>query len=81
MFKGVFGLKRLLVELRRIANAMEVIALYCARLDGRMWTPTKGQAVGRSNGEDAEVLHTSDEEMLVRQLRDQDEFQGQGWNE
>lgn len=84
LFKDGFGFKRLLVELRRIANALEVIALYHAKLDGRMWTPSFGRIVerhDRKSGESAEILHTNDEDMLVHQLRDQAEFQNQGWGE
>lgn len=77
-----FSDRRALVELRRIADSLEVIALYAARLDGRMWNPKSSsrrvRLVARLDKEDAELLHTVDEEIRVRQLQDEMDFMSQG---
>jgi hypothetical protein len=79
MFKGLVGVMRVAVELRRIANALEVIALHYARLDGRMWNPRKGSINVAGRQEDPELMHTDDAHMLVQQLRDEQEFMGAGY--
>ncbi len=81
MFKLPFGLKRLLVELRRIANALEVIALYHAKKDGRMWNPRRGPLSLGGSSEKDELLHTNDDEMRIQQLRDAQEFRAEGWGD
>lgn len=80
MLKTLFGLKRLLVELRRIANALEVIALHFAKLDGRMWAPGRKLRIDTSK-EESELLGTRDEDMLVRELREYEDFTGGGYGE
>jgi hypothetical protein len=77
--KVSFGDKRLLVELRRIANAAEIIAQHYAKVDGRMWNPRPVRS--EKSTEEAEVLHTYDEEMLVQQLLRETELMGKGWQE
>ncbi len=81
MFKGLTGMMRAAVELRRIANALEVIALHHARLDGRMWNPRKGAISATGQQEEPELLHTDDAQMLVQQLRDEQDFMGNGFRE
>lgn len=79
MFKGLSGVMRVAVEMRRIANALEVIALYHARLDGRMWNPRKGAISVAGRQEEPELMHTDDAQMLVQQMRDEQEFMGAGY--
>lgn len=81
MFKGLGGIFRVAVELRRIANAMEVIALHYARLDGRMWNPRRGAISATGTQEEPELLHTDDAQMLVQQMRDEQDFMGNGLRE
>lgn len=80
---GGFSGKRALVELRRIANALEVVALHFAKLDGRMWTPTAGKRAlrGWASGEEAELLHSSDAEYARLERLEREKFESGGWSE
>ena len=81
VFNTLFSFKRLLVEVRRIANALEVIALHYARLDNRMWNPRKGAIKVAGPKEEPELLHTVDEDILFRQYQDMQKFMGDGYGE
>ena len=52
-----------LKELIRIRKALEIIALHYARIDNRMWSPDGDERVKVGLEEEAELLHTRDEEM------------------
>lgn len=68
-------------SLERIAAALEIIALWAAKQDGRMWSPLPPppSAANGADEEEAELLQTTDEDMLVRFLKQYEQRKADGW--
>jgi hypothetical protein len=65
------------IQLVRIANSLEFIALWVARSNNIMWNPslTSPPPMGE-DGEEPELLHTTDEDMLAQRAHDYNDLMG-----
>lgn len=80
----MFAERKMLLQLTRIADSMELIATWVARTNNLQWTPRSSRAAAkaaRSGGdEEAELMTTRDEDILALELQEWNEFAGKGDN-